>query len=88
MLLQRAERPDERWDMSDLRRRLIATIQAQPEEASYEDILKTLLAAEPDASGDPADRSSRLGFLRRQIEMPKAWLGAEESDAFYPSEKE
>ena len=45
-------------------------------------------AERPDDNGDPDDRSSRLGFLRRHIEVPKAWFGTEENDAVYLSEKE
>lgn len=64
--------------MSDPKRRLIAVVQAQPEEASYEDIMKALLMVGPDAPRNHEDHpagSSRLGFLRGQIQLPEEWPG-------------
>tara|TARA_R100000656_G_scaffold67910_2_gene51353 strand:+ start:6589 stop:6786 length:198 start_codon:yes stop_codon:yes gene_type:complete len=64
--------------MSDQKRRLIAVVQAQPEEASYEDIMKALLMVGPAAPHSHEDHpvgSSRLGFLRGQIELPEEWPG-------------
>ena len=64
--------------MSDQKRRLIAMVQAQPEEASYEDIMKALLMVGPAAPRNHEDHpvgSGRPGFLRGQIELPEEWPG-------------
>lgn len=78
--------------MSDPKRRLIAIVEAQPEESSYQDIMKALLAAGPGTplheDSDPAARPARLGFLQGRIAMPEEWPDGKESDAFCRPEKE
>jgi len=72
--------------MSDPERRLIATVEAQPEESSYEDIIKALLVAGAGAplheDSDPAVRPTRLEFLQGRIALPEEWPDGRESDAF------
>lgn len=71
--------------MLDIKRRLIATVQAQPETASYEAIMRALLAVRPSVpvqgGGDQAP--ARLGFLRGQIEVPEELPCQGIDDAFY-----
>ena len=78
--------------MSNPERRLIATVEAQPEESSYEDIIKALLAARPGAplheDSKPAARPTRLGFFQGRIALPEEWPDGKESDAFCRPEKE
>lgn len=72
--------------MSDQNRRLIAMVQRQLEECSYEDIIKALLAARPGAplheDGDSAARPARLAFLQGRMALPEEWADGKESDGF------
>lgn len=80
----------EGWDMSDVKRCLIATVQAQPEAASYEAIMRALLAVRPgrpvQASGNHA--AVRLGFLKGRIEVPEELPCQGVDDSFHGLDQE